>query len=64
MALWVKNPTAGFSVVAQWKQTPLGSMRMWVWSLALLSGLRIQPCGELWSRSQTQLRYRFAVAVV
>ena len=25
-------------------------MRIWVWSLALLSGLRIQCCGELWCR--------------
>ena len=31
-------------------------MRMWVWSLALLSGLRIQCCRELWWRAQTQLR--------
>ena len=26
-------------IVAQWQQTRLVSMRMWVWSLALLSGL-------------------------
>ena len=27
-----------------------GTMRLWVWSLALLSGLRIQHCCELWCR--------------
>ena len=31
-------------------------MRMWVPSLALISGLRIQHCHELWCRSQTRLR--------
>ena len=30
--------------------TWLVTMRMWVWSLALLSGLRIQCCHELWCR--------------
>ena len=29
-------------------------MRMWVWSLALLSELRIRCCRELWCRSKTQ----------
>ena len=38
-------------------------MRMPVWSLALISGLRIWHCWELWCRSQTQLRSRIAVAV-
>jgi len=32
--------------------TRLVSMRLWVGSLALLSGLRIQHCHELWYRSQ------------
>ena len=32
----------GVSVVAQWKRTQLGTRRLWVPSLALLSGLRIQ----------------------
>ena len=36
--------------MAQWKLTWLGSMRMWVWSLAWLSGLTIQCFGELWQR--------------
>ena len=31
-------------------------MRLQVSSLALLSGLRIQHCSELWSRSQMQLQ--------
>ena len=32
------------------KRTRLGSMRMWVQSLASLSGLRIWCCRELWCR--------------
>ena len=51
-------------MVAQQKQTQLGSMRMRVRSLASLSGLRIHHCCELWCRSQMQLRSRVAVAVV
>ena len=39
-------------------------MRTWVWSLALLSGLGIQRCRELWCRLQVQLRSCVAVAVV
>ena len=50
--------------MAQWKQTQLVLMRMWVQSLALLSGLRILHCRELWYRSQTQLGSQVAVAVV
>ena len=38
-------------------------MRMRVWSLASLSGLKIQHCCELWCRLQTWLRFRVAVAV-
>ena len=46
--------------------TQLVSMRMWVQSLALLSGLRIRHCCELWCRSRSQmwLRAHVAVAVV
>ena len=40
------------------------SLRMQVGSLALLSGLRIWHCCELWHRSQVQLRSAVAVAVV
>ena len=39
-------------------------MRMQVQTLALLSGLRIQCCCELWYRSQMWLRSGSAVAVV
>ena len=37
-------------------RTQLGSMRMWVGSLALLSALRIKHYHELWCRSQMWLR--------
>ena len=36
---------------------------LWVQSLALLSGLRIQNCHELWCGSQLQLGSRVAVAL-
>ena len=39
-------------------------MRLWVRSLASISGLRIQCCRELWCRSQMQLGSGMAVAVV
>ena len=39
-------------------------MRLQVQSLALLRGLRIQHCRELWCRSQTRLGPGVAVAVV
>ena len=38
-------------------------MRLWVQSLALLSGLRIQRCGELWQKLPTWLGSGLAVAV-
>ena len=38
-------------------------MRLWVWSLRLLSGLRIRRCRELWCRLQTRLESRVAVAL-
>ena len=47
---------SGVPVVAQRKQIQLGTKRFQVWSLASLSGLRIQCCHELWCRSQTRLR--------
>ena len=40
------------------------SLGMWVPSLALLSGLSIWRCHELWCGSQTLLRFGVAVAVV
>ena len=45
----------GVPIVVQWKWIRLGTMRLWVPSLALLSGLRIWHCCELWFRSQTLL---------
>ena len=50
--------------MAQWKWIWLASMRMWVWSLASLSGLGKLHCRELWCRSQMWLGSRVAVAVV
>ena len=50
--------------MAQQKQIQLGTMRLWVQSLALLSGLRIQHCRELLCRSQMWLRSGIAVALV
>ena len=46
---------------AEWNQ--LGSMRLWVRSLALLGGLRIQHCCDLQCRSQTWLGSVITVAV-
>ena len=40
------------------------SMRVWVLSLALLSGLRTQCCRKLQCRSQMQLGFSVAVTVV
>ena len=59
-----KKVNAGVPIVAQQKRIRLVSMRMRVPSLALLSGLRIQHCWELWCKSQTRLRPGIAVAVV
>ena len=63
MAQWVKNLSAGVPIVAQQKQIQLGTIRSRVRSLALLGGLRIWHCRELWYRLQLQLRFRVAVAV-
>ena len=41
-----------------------GTMRLQVPSLALLSGLRIWHCHELWCRLQMRLRFHVAVALV
>ena len=47
--------------MVQQKQIRLGTMRLQVQSLALLSGLRIRCCHKLWCRSQTWLGSRIAV---
>ena len=60
----IKNHDFGVPVLAQWKQIQLGTMRLQVQSLALLSGLRIWHCCELWCRSKMWLRSRVAVDVV
>ena len=49
--------------MAQQKQTRLGTMRLWVQSLASLSGLRILHCHELWCRSQMWLGPGVTVAL-
>ena len=54
----------GVPVVAQRKRIQLGTMRLHVQSLALLSGLKIRCCPELWCRSQMWLGSGVAVAVV
>ena len=43
-------------IVVQRKRIRLGTMRLWVRSLASFSGLVIRGCHELWCRLQTQLR--------
>ena len=53
----------GVPAVAQQKWIRLGTMRLWAWSLASLSGLRIQHCREPWCRFQTWLSSDVAVAV-
>ena len=42
--------TIGVPIVARQKQIRLGTMRMQVPSLALLSVLRVRRCHELWCR--------------
>ena len=59
----MKKSAPEVPLLAQWKRIPLGTMRLWVPSLALLNGSRIQCCCELWCRSQMQLRSDVAVAV-
>ena len=53
----------GVPVMVQWKRIQLGTMRLRVRSPALLSGLRIWHCHELWCRSQMLLGSRIAVAL-
>ena len=49
--------------MVQRKLIRLVTMRLWVQFLALLSGLRIRCCRELWCRLQTRLGSRIAVAL-
>ena len=50
--------------MVQRKQIQLGTMRLRVRPLALLSELRIRRCHDLWCRSQTWLGSGVAVAVM
>ena len=50
--------------MAQQKPIWLAFMRTQVWCLALLGGLRIQRCQELWCRSQKRLGSLVAMTVV
>ena len=59
-----KIEAPGVPVMAQGKQIQLGTMRLRVRSLALLHGLRIWRCHELWCRSQMWLGSGIAVALV
>ena len=43
-------------------ESDIASMRVWVRSPALLSGLRIQCCHKLWRRSEMQLGLSVAMA--
>ena len=54
----------GVPVAVQQKGTRLGTMRLQVLSLALLSGLRIRRCHELWCSLQMWLGSHIAVALV
>ena len=58
-----KKMGLGVPVVAQWLMNRLGTMRLRVRSLPLLSGVRIRRCCELWCRLKTRLGSRIAVAV-
>ena len=53
----------GVLIVAQGKQIWLGTMRLLVWALALLSGLRIRHWRELWYKLQTWLGFGVSVAL-
>ena len=59
-----KEVPLGVPIVAKWVKNPTGTMRMQIQSLALLSGLRIWSCGELWCGLQTRLRSGIAMVVV
>ena len=63
VSLPCKMGMIGVPVMLRGLRTLLVSMRMWVQSLASLSGLRIWHCHELWCRLQTWLGSRVAVAV-
>ena len=60
----MKNVKMGVLVVTQQKQIKICVLvRTQIRSLALLGGLRIQQCCELWFRSQVWFGSQVAVAV-
>ena len=61
--LWPRIEERGVPGMVQQKRIRLGAMRLWVPSLALLSGLRIWRCHELWCRLKTRLGSDVDVAV-
>ena len=64
LLLYNKIPLLGVPIVEQWLMNlTRNCMRLQVRSLALLSGLRIQRCRELWCGSQTRLGSRVAEAL-
>ncbi len=60
----LKEDKTEVPIMAQQRQLRLGTMWLWVLSLALLSGLGIRRCRELWCRLQMYLRSGITVAVV
>ena len=60
---WWHISVWGVPIMAQWKRIRQGTMKLWVWSLASLSGLRTPKCCELWCRSQMRLGSSVAVTV-
>ena len=51
----------GVPIVAQWKQIQLETMRLWLRSLASVSGLRIQCCHEVEDVAQSPCYVAMAV---
>ena len=62
--IWTKICTPEVLLRLSELRKELVSMRMWVWSLALFSRLKIQHCVKLWCRLQMWLRSHIAVVVV
>ena len=61
ISIQLKNNISGVTLMVKQKQIQLGTIRLWVWSLAWLSRLRIKCCHELWCRSEKWLRSVVAV---
>ena len=61
--IFKKRSLQGVPIMVQQKQIRLGTMRLWIQSLALLGGLRIWRCHELWYRTQMQLGSGIAVSL-